>query len=89
MFDTLLRKDYTPLLASKNWAKVRDNLIMSSPIAAKDPIMAKNLAIKRCWFHSGKYPHYDIPKGRIGEIQAKCSIISSKEILKIIKNGTL
>ena len=45
MFDTLLRKDYTPLLASKNWAKVRDNLIMSSPIAAKDPIIAKNLAI--------------------------------------------
>ena len=49
-------------------------------------IMAKELDIARCWFHSsnGKF-HYDIPKKRIEEIKAKCIIVSSEEILKIIK----
>ena len=48
--------------------------------------MAQDLNIKRCWFDSGKYPHYDIPKRRIKEIQDKCEIISSKELfLKISK----
>jgi len=31
--------------------------------------MAKELGIERCWFHKN---HYDIPKRRIEEIQAKC-----------------
>lgn len=44
--------------------------------------MAEYLNIKRCWFHKD---HYDIPKRRIEEISAKCTIISSKEIVKIIK----
>jgi len=50
-------------------------------------IMAKDLNIKKCWFHNkvNKW-HYDIPKTRIEEIQAKCIIVSSKEILKIIKH---
>ena len=43
--------------------------------------MAEKLGIKRCWFHKN---HYDIPKRRIDEIQNKCNIVSSKEILKII-----
>lgn len=30
--------------------------------------MAEDLGIKRCWFHSGRFPHYDIPKLRIQEI---------------------
>ena len=48
--------------------------------------MAKELNIKKCWFHSSaKYKHYDIPKKRIQEIQSKCNIISEKDILKIIK----
>jgi hypothetical protein len=49
--------------------------------------MAKDLNIKKCWFHNkvNKW-HYDIPKTRIEEIQAKCIIVSSKEILKIIKH---
>ncbi len=46
--------------------------------------MAIDLKIKRCWFHKN---HYDIPKRRIKEIQNKVEIISSIEILKIIKNG--
>lgn len=47
--------------------------------------MAKELNINQCWFHKSKYPHYDIPKRRIKEIQEKCKIISSKDILKICK----
>lgn len=50
--------------------------------------MAEALDIKRCWFHVGaSYPHYDIPKRRIAEIQAKCEVVSSKEILKIVKSN--
>ena len=45
--------------------------------------MAKELNINKCWFHKN---HYDIPKKRVIEIQNKCQIISSKEIVKIIKD---
>lgn len=44
--------------------------------------MAEDLNIKRHWFHKS---HYDIPKRRIEEIEAKCEIVSPKEIVKIIK----
>jgi len=48
--------------------------------------MAKELGILRCWFHSkSSYPHYDIPKRRITEIQAKCLVVTSRDILKIVK----
>lgn len=51
-------------------------------------VMADELDIKRCWFHSGsKYPHYDIPKRRIAEIEAKCRLVSTQEILRIIKES--
>lgn len=46
--------------------------------------MADALNIKRCWFHKN---HYDIPKKRIDEIKSKCTVISSKEIVMIIKSG--
>jgi len=45
--------------------------------------MANELSIKRCWFHKD---HYDIPKRRINEIQSKCEIISTKELINIINN---
>lgn len=45
--------------------------------------MAKDLDIKKWWFHKN---HYDIPKRRISEIQNKCTVVSSKEIVRIIKN---
>lgn len=45
--------------------------------------MALDLGIKRCWFHDD---HYDIPKSRIDEIKAKCEVVSSKEIVRIINN---
>lgn len=44
--------------------------------------MADILNIKGCWFHKD---HYDIPKLRIHEIKDKCTIVSSKEIVTIIK----
>jgi uncharacterized protein YrrD len=46
--------------------------------------MALDLDIKRCWFHRN---HYDIPKQRISEITAKCIIISSKDIIRKIKQA--
>ena len=48
--------------------------------------MAQNLNIKHCWFHNSKnHQHYDIPKRRIEEIKSKCQLVSSREILQIIK----
>lgn len=44
--------------------------------------MANDLNIKRCWFHKD---HYDIPKRRIDEIEAKCIIITPKEIVERIR----
>lgn len=49
-------------------------------------IMAEDLGINRCWFHSGDKPHYDIPKKRIQEVTDRCTMVSPKEILKIITN---
>lgn len=46
--------------------------------------MAKDLGIKECWFHKN---HYDIPKLRIKEITEKCIIVSSKEIVNIIRQA--
>lgn len=49
-------------------------------------LMAADLRIKRCWFHSSsRFPHYDIPKRRIAEITARCTVISSRDILSIVK----
>lgn len=44
--------------------------------------MAKELNIKNCWFHKD---HYDIPKRRMKEIEEQCDLISTKDILRIIK----
>jgi hypothetical protein len=49
--------------------------------------MAAELGIKRCWYHAGRFPHYDIPKRRIAEIQAKCLVVCSQDVLRIIKAG--
>lgn len=49
-------------------------------------IMAEDLGIKRCWFHGGRNPHYDIPKRRIEEIKKKCTNVSTRKIHEIIKS---
>lgn len=43
--------------------------------------MAKDLNIKRCWYHKRLIlTHYDIPKRRIKEIEGKCTKITSTQI---------
>lgn len=44
--------------------------------------MATDLNIGRHWFHKN---HYDIPVKRIDEIEERCVIVSSKDIVKIIR----
>lgn len=48
--------------------------------------MAEQLNIGRHWYHQGKFPHYDIPQKRIEEITKKFNLITSKQLLTIIKN---
>lgn len=45
--------------------------------------MAEDLNIKRCWFHND---HYDIPKRRIAEIEVRCTMVTSKEIITLRNN---
>jgi tetraacyldisaccharide-1-P 4'-kinase len=47
-------------------------------------LMAQELNIARCWFHKD---HYDIPKRRIAEIEAKCRIVTSQDIVRIARHG--
>lgn len=50
--------------------------------------MARALGIGRHWFHaSPNHTHYDIPKRRVAEIQAKCIRVSSREIIKICQGN--
>lgn len=50
--------------------------------------MAADLGVKRCWFHAGaSYPHYDIPKRRVAEIQKRCKVVTTREILEIVKTA--
>lgn len=49
--------------------------------------MAKDLGIKRCRFHKTNYPHYDIPKTRTQEISEKCTEVSTRELLNMIKDN--
>lgn len=48
--------------------------------------MAIILNIKPIWFHKTEgLEHYDIPLKRIEEIMERCVLVSSKDIVKIIK----
>jgi hypothetical protein len=47
--------------------------------------MADALGIGRYWYHATPYPHYDIPKRRIDEIEAVCKIVSPKDIVRICR----
>lgn len=51
--------------------------------------MAEDLNIKRCWFHKSRLPHYDIPQRRITEIQSKCEIVSTTEIVLLIGDAII
>jgi hypothetical protein len=43
--------------------------------------MAEALDLKRCWFHKD---HYDIPKTRVDEIMAKCTVLPTRKIAAIV-----
>jgi hypothetical protein len=49
--------------------------------------MALDLGIKRCWFHGGRYPHYDVPKKRFARMGDRCRLVEPREILAIIREG--
>ena len=62
------------------------HLICAPYTVANLHVMAADLGIKRCWFDGNPdHPHYDIPKRRIDEIKARCTVISSRELLKVIR----
>ena len=46
--------------------------------------MAEELGIKRAWFHKD---HYDIPKKRVEEIQKRCTIVTTREIVRIARKS--
>ena len=48
--------------------------------------MAEDLGIKRCWYHAGTKPHYDVPKRMMATIGQRATLVSPREILKIV-NG--
>jgi hypothetical protein len=47
--------------------------------------MAFQLGIGRHWFHGGRLAHYDIPILAMDRIVDKCEVVSSKDIVRIIK----
>lgn len=47
--------------------------------------MAEDLGIKRCWFHSGAYPHYDAPRKMFDDLRERCEVITPRETLAIIQ----
>lgn len=52
-------------------------------------LMAQQLSIKRCWFHSvpGR-AHYDIPKRQVARVKERCTVVNARDILAITK-GTV
>lgn len=44
------------------------------------------VGIKRCWFHKGsRFPHYDIPKRRRGQEFMGARVVTSREIVALMK----
>ena len=52
-------------------------------------IMARELRLSRGWFHDGRWPHYDMPLSRMEELFMRCEIVSSRDILAIIRSGKM
>jgi hypothetical protein len=51
--------------------------------------MAATLGIARGWFHASPYAHYDIPKGRIDDIQRMALLVSPKTIVQIARGDVV
>jgi hypothetical protein len=50
--------------------------------------MAADLGLHDCWFHGGRWPHYDLPVRRTGEITSRCRVVPSREIVRIIRGDS-
>lgn len=52
--------------------------------------MALDLNIKKCWYHKGNFPHYDIPKFKLKDpnFLNLVNLINTKDLLNIIKVNT-
>lgn len=50
--------------------------------------MARELGVRRCWYHAGRFPHYDVPKMRVGKLGDRVETISTRALLAIVKGGT-
>ena len=49
-------------------------------------LMAQDLGIKRCWFHSGaSYPHYDVPKRMMAGMSNRAELVDPRTILAVCK----
>jgi len=44
--------------------------------------MARDLGIKRCWFHRD---HYDVPKRRVEEIRGRAILVTARRVLEIAR----
>lgn len=54
--------------------------------------MARDLGINRCWFHNGgggRFPHYDVPVRRVGKLGLRVELVTSRELLDVVKGGQL
>jgi hypothetical protein len=49
--------------------------------------MARELGLTRGWYHGGSKPHYDIPGGRMLEVIKRCRVVSSREIVRLIREN--
>lgn len=50
--------------------------------------MARDLGLKRCWYHAGRHPHYDIPLCRAADIAERSELVSAKVIFSTIRSVT-
>jgi len=47
--------------------------------------MAEDLNIPRHWFHRGRFAHYDIPQLQRERVEARCELVSSRDIVRIAR----
>lgn len=66
---------------------LRRHLICRPYSAAGLHAMAADLDLARHWYHGGRHPHYDIPVKRQAEIEARCVVVSSREIIETIRTA--
>lgn len=72
------------VVSSRYLIDTQRHLICEPYSVANLHAMAGRLGIKRAWFHGGKRPHYDVPKGRYDEVRAKAVLVPARDILRVI-----